>query len=157
MRGWRCRWKYYTQEWECWWGRDEGADADLNILVMLSAQAWGSFFFFFFFFHRLPLADGPRVENVHILLFDGERGCACVGGWFLHGCVEAEDTVCEGLCTCRSLPPCLLVHVCLLTCACCASLNFNVCVWPCLVTVHLIYNSVFLHNKLMESYMHELE
>lgn len=37
--------------------------------------------------------------------------------------------ICCVVCTCEFLRPCLLVHVCLPTCACCASLNIHVCVF----------------------------
>ncbi len=67
--------------------------------------------------------------------------CVCV-------CVDAVDIVmCCIVCTCEFLRPCLLVHVCQPTCACCASLNIHVCVFD-LVFPTVCVAAVFTYSKL---------
>lgn len=68
------------------------------------------------------------------------------------GCLLCETVICCIVCTCEFLPPCLLVHVCLLTCGCCATLNIHVCVFDLVfLTVCVAGVCVILHLHITEA------
>lgn len=97
-------------------------------------------------FHSVFASRWPSLLKQNLQIWPFDSGGVCQGlftVWVLVLCV---------VCTWEFLPPCLLPHVCLPTCAYCASLNIHVCVFDLVFpnvystcSVHVIYSVSTVH------------